>query len=730
MGRKVTLAVSTLNQWALDFEGNLARILQSIQAAKDAGATYRSGPELEICGYNCEDHFLESDTLLHSWELLLELLISPICKDIIVDVGMPVMHKNATYNCRVIFLNRKLLLIRPKLLMCDTASYRETRWFSAWRKLQETEDYYLPRMIQTYTGQSVVAFGDGVISTKDTCIGFEICEELWNPVSSHIPLSLDGVEIVANGSGSYMELRKAYTTVELVKSATFKAGGCYLFNNLRGCDGQRMYFNGCSCIALNGEVIARSLQFSLQEVEVVVATIDLEDIRSYRNQVRSRCTLSGSHKAYPRINVDFSLSETGPWGSVAPSYNPITWIYHPPEEEIAMGPACWLWDYLRRSGQGGYFLPLSGGVDSSAVACIVHSMCRMVVSACAAGDTQVLADVRKMVCDAEYVPRQPQELCGRLLFTCYMGTQNSSVETRQRAKTLAAQIGSYHTDISIDGAVSACLSIFSLVTGMKPQFAVHGGSARESLAMQNIQARLRMVLSYLFAQLMLWAKSRSGGLLVLGSANVDEALRGYMTKYDCSSADVNPIGGISKTDLKKFLVYAKDKFNLPVLEDIMAAAPTAELEPLTDGRITQTDEQDMGMTYAELSTYGRLRKIHRCGPYSMFCKLVSTWGDQCTPAEVAEKVKHFFRCYAINRHKMTVLTPSIHTEDYSPDDNRHDHRPLLYNVSWNWQFRCISEQLQQLSATTDLLDKTPKTTPAKARLSKLMDPNGKTGVVV
>lgn len=68
-----------------------------------------------------------------------------------------------------------------------------------------------------------------------------------------------------------------------------------------------------------------------------------------------------------------------------------------------------------------------------------------------------------------------------------------------------------------------------------------------------------MVLSYLFAQLMLWAKSRSGGLLVLGSANVDEALRGYMTKYDCSSADVNPIGGVSKTDLRTFLIYAKEK---------------------------------------------------------------------------------------------------------------------------------------------------------------------------
>jgi hypothetical protein len=48
MGRKVTIAVCTLNQWALDFEGNLHRILQSIQEAREAGASFRSGPELEI----------------------------------------------------------------------------------------------------------------------------------------------------------------------------------------------------------------------------------------------------------------------------------------------------------------------------------------------------------------------------------------------------------------------------------------------------------------------------------------------------------------------------------------------------------------------------------------------------------------------------------------------------------------------------------------------------------
>ena len=66
----------------------------------------------------------------------------------------------------------------------------------------------------------------------------------------------------------------------------------------------------------------------------------------------------------------------------------------------------------------------------------------------------------------------------------------------------------------------------------------------EDLALQNIQARIRMVFAYLCAQLYPWLRGKRGFLLVLGSSNVDEALRGYMTKYDCSSADLNPIGGI------------------------------------------------------------------------------------------------------------------------------------------------------------------------------------------
>lgn len=483
-------------------------------------------------------------------------MMSPVSQNILIDVGMPVQHRNVSYNCRVVFYNKKILLIRPKMQNADDGNYRETRWFTTWAKPQTTEEYYLPRMIAAHTGQYTVPFGDAVIATKDTCIGFEICEELWNPKSTHIDMSLSGVEIIANGSGSYMELRKAYITVDLIRNASFKAGGAYLFSNLRGCDGQRIYFNGCSAVALNGDIIERGKQFSLLDVEITVATIDLEDIRSYRAALRSRCTVSSRAPTYPRISTDIELSH--PNDVFLQCSVPIQWLYHTPEEEIALGPACWLWDYLRRSGQGGFFLPLSGGVDSSSTATIVHSMCRQVVSAIQHGNSQVLQDVRKLLADQTYVPESAAALCNRFLVTCYMGSENSSVETRQRAAMLAQQVGSYHLEINIDGAVRAILSIFTLVTGLTPAFKVNGGCPRQNLALQNIQARIRMVFSYLFAQLMLWARNRPGGLLVLGSANVDEALRGYMTKYDCSSADINPIGGISKTDLKRFLLYAKD----------------------------------------------------------------------------------------------------------------------------------------------------------------------------
>lgn len=55
----------------------------------------------------------------------------------------------------------------------------------------------------------------------------------------------------------------------------------------------------------------------------------------------------------------------------------------------------------------------------------------------------MLADVRRIVCEPDYTPTNPRELCGRIFVTCYMGTENSSTETRSAANALAEQIGRY-----------------------------------------------------------------------------------------------------------------------------------------------------------------------------------------------------------------------------------------------------------------------------------------------
>lgn len=56
-------------------------------------------------------------------------------------------------------------------------------------------------------------------------------------------------------------------------------------------------------------------------------------------------------------------------------------------------------------------------------------------------DSQVLEDVRRVVGDSNYWPKQPKELCSRIFTTCYMGSENSTEDTRRRAKDLASEVG-------------------------------------------------------------------------------------------------------------------------------------------------------------------------------------------------------------------------------------------------------------------------------------------------
>lgn len=100
------------------------------------------------------------------------------------------------------------------------------------------------------------------------------------------------------------------------------------------------------------------------------------------------------------------------------------------------------------------------------------------------------------------------------------------------------------------------------------------------IELTNIRPRLRMTALYCAAQTL--------DYLVLGTSNKSEYMIGYFTKWGDAAADIRPLGGLYKHEV----VDLARELDIP--EEIIAKPPTADL---WDG---QTDENEIGMTYAEL----------------------------------------------------------------------------------------------------------------------------------
>ena len=102
-------------------------------------------------------------------------------------------------------------------------------------------------------------------------------------------------------------------------------------------------------------------------------------------------------------------------------------------------------------------------------------------------------------------------------------------------------------------------------------------------AIANIAPRLRMITLYTVAA--------SENRLVAGTGNASEYYMGYFTKWGDGAYDLNPIADLTATEVFEFLRYLKAP------EAVITKAPSAGL---FEG---QTDEEDMGVTYAAIDRY-------------------------------------------------------------------------------------------------------------------------------
>lgn len=111
----------------------------------------------------------------------------------------------------------------------------------------------------------------------------------------------------------------------------------------------------------------------------------------------------------------------------------------------------------------------------------------------------------------------------------------------------------------------------------------------DKAVLANMKARIRMTTLYSFAQI--------NNFLVIGTDNACEFYTGYFTKWGDGAADLLPLVKLNKSE-----VYELAKI-LNVPEIIINRAPSASLWE------SQTDEQEMGVTYKEIDSYLFSNKI-------------------------------------------------------------------------------------------------------------------------
>jgi NAD+ synthase len=116
------------------------------------------------------------------------------------------------------------------------------------------------------------------------------------------------------------------------------------------------------------------------------------------------------------------------------------------------------------------------------------------------------------------------------------------------------------------------------ITPMVDAYFAHEGDA-SALRRGNFMARVRMAV--------LFDRSAREGYLVLGTSNKTELLLGYGTWYGDMASSLNPIGDLYKGQVRQLSRH----MGLPA--SVIEKAPSADLWP------DQTDEGEMGLTYAE-----------------------------------------------------------------------------------------------------------------------------------
>ena len=335
--RRLRVALGQINPTVGDLEGNVRRILEAIDRARERGAELVALPELAITGYPPEDLLFKPAFIEANLRALDD--VTRASRGLTVIVGF-VDRADDIFNAAAVLHDGARAGVYHKQYLPNYGVFDENRYFQSGREAP-------------------------VFTRGDVTFAVNICEDIWYPTGPTTVQALAGAEVIVTINGSPYHNGKAGFRERMVATRAADDLVCLAFVNMVG--GQdELVFDGASVIANErGETVARGRQF---EEDLVIADLDLDAVfRARLHDSRRRKDRPDVGDRTPRIAL---APLPSPTNAPAPAPAPALPEPLPPVAEVFRALVTGTRDYVRKSGFKRVVIGLSGGIDSSLVAAI------------------------------------------------------------------------------------------------------------------------------------------------------------------------------------------------------------------------------------------------------------------------------------------------------------------------------------------------------------------------
>lgn len=543
-----------------DTDFNAAEIIKSAAEAAGNGAKIIIFPELSVTAYTCSDLFLQ-DTLLKSAVLALKKITDETAGlNSLIALGLPLTDGKALFNAAAVIFKGKVLALVPKSFIPNYAEFYERRHFMPFSKEMEGclsfEDFGTGLFENAETGSSIIISDSLNPALK---IAFEICEDLWVPLSPSTSSALNGATVIANLSASNEIIGKASYRRVLVTAQSAKNIAAYIYANAGNTESTTdLVFSGHSIIAENGTVLAEKLPFD-DKSTALYADIDFERLSHERVRTTTFASYTGENVKIIRIDLlnDLLNQNKNEIFTLKRKISPFPFV---PQEEKERNERCM--EVIELQAQGlarrlkhvkasSAVIGLSGGLDSTLallVTCRAADLCGM--------------------------PREK-------IIAVTMPGFGTTGRTYKNACLLAQKTGTTLKEISISKAV---LQHFK---------DIGQDENTHDVTYENCQARER-------TQILMDVANKTGGL-VIGTGDLSEQALGWATYNGDHMSMYGVNGSIPKTLVRYLVEYSAssaeksgDNELCACLKDILETPVSPELLPAQDGKISQKTEELVG----------------------------------------------------------------------------------------------------------------------------------------